>query len=165
MNKFLRILLLSIFAFVALPSVAQPPPEDPKDILYAPQKWTVTNHTHCSLIDFELHNVVNSSNGDPTKDYWSTIKTYYIDYNPIGPYKTIQYELDNDPKNPTYTQILALRFRIWGLEFSYAYPNGSGETTILTNGNSAEPCSCFKVKFDATKKSIDIYDCNSDVNY
>jgi len=164
MKNFLKILLLGIFAFVAFPSVAQPPPPHHLDqgpitpqILYGQSErliWTVSNHTDCDFtydlyvsLANDKHEIVHSQPmGENTLNGGNNY-SYEYDFTSIFSGNGY-YELSN----------ISMTVYIQGNPY-YVYPNTSGHPTTIICTACDQPCNCFKVDFNQTTKTIDINPC------
>ena len=169
MKKIINILLLGLLTMLANPLIAQPPPtgfppnhEDRGKItnvdLYTEVvTWTVTNHTKCDFLYNLFYSFSNKegviTGSETTKhdNHFETVKeggsnTYTIsDY--YSPSSGI-YQLSN----------ISMEVSIQG-NIYYVYPNASGTTTQIICTGCEAPCNCFRIDFDATNRTIEVWPC------
>ena len=149
--------------FFANPVSAQPPGHlsdlgsiNPQPIYSQGQQliWTVSNHTDC---EFKYNLFMTFANNK---------HEHYPDVSIVedGKYITIS---GNSDKEYNFTEMynsyfeltnIAMSVNIYGNVFS-VYPNGEGQTQIIKLDGSSEPCSCFRIDFNATTKTIHIWPC------
>ena len=168
MKNFLKILLLGIFAFVAFPSEAQPPGYPPahenlgrfntplaiyKDVVI----WTVTNHTNCNFkykLFFSFSNNIGQTSGSGTTGN---------NYQMLPPNQETEWNISkmfmDNYADWSYLTNMSMELDILGWKY-YAYPKPDGEPTICTILDGLGDCSCFKIEFHESTRTIDILPCN-----
>ncbi len=171
MKKIINILLLGLLTMLVNPLIAQPPHGYPTahddkgkitnvDLYSAAVTWTVTNHTNC---EFSYNLFYSFSNKDGVITGSASTKDNhdgsYFEKLSEGSQNT--YNISNyfDPTNGIYQlSNISMEVSIQG-NIYYVYPNASGTTTQIICTGCEAPCNCFRIDFDATNRTIEIWPC------
>jgi len=168
MKKLINILLLGLLTIIANPTIAQPPHGYPTahddkgkitnvDLYSAAVTWTVTNHTNCEF----LYNLFYSfSNKDGVITGSNTTK-YLDNFERLTEGSDKTYNISNyfDPTNGIYQlSNISMEVNIFG-NIRYVYPNASGTTQQIICSFCDAPCNCFRIDFDATNRTIEVWPC------
>lgn len=163
MKKILNVILLCAFAFFANPAAAQPPGHlsdwgsiNPQPLYSQGQQliWTVTNHTNCEF----NYNLFMTFANDKHEHYPDVSILHSGDFYTLGGNSSIDYNFTDLYKNYFELTNIAMSVNIFGNVYS-VYPNGDGQTQIIRIEGSSEPCSCFRIDFNASTKTIDVWPC------
>lgn len=164
MKNILKVIFIGILAIVSNPIIAQPPgfpPAHEEDGKITPVDrfkeviiWTVNNHTECEF-KYKLFFSFTNPSGERTGGS-STGDNYQIVASGESKEWNVSTMFMDHYGDWTNLTNISMEFSILGWKY-YAYP--SGETKIFKLLDGTGPCACFKIDFNETTRTIDIWPC------